>query len=81
MTLVDHDDGKGVLRVMLPQKTRIPVLIIIESKRLVRGDMNLRIPGGVFTALILYKPDATLRERSRQLVVGLFTQFVPVTEK
>ncbi len=79
MTLVDYDHGKVVLRVMLLQKARVAVLLGIKPKSLISGDVDLGVPSRVLAALILYQPDAALRERFREFVVCLFTQFVPVT--
>ena len=79
MALVDDDDAERVLTIVLGQEAGEPI-VVIQTERLVGGDMDPCVLRGVAAPLRLHDA-GVVTEGGLELVVGLLAKFIPVTQE
>ena len=80
MAFVDDDDAEGVLAVVLGKEAGEVLVVVIQPQRLVGGDVDAGVAGGV-AAVLGFDDAGIVAEGGFELGVGLLAQFIAVAEK
>jgi hypothetical protein len=79
VALIDYDDAKGILDVVLRKKTG-KSLIVVQPERLIGCDMNSSVLGCVATFFCVHDT-SVVAEGGFEPVIGLLAELIAVTKE